>query len=329
VYGWGTWDGWVSGGPGGDEAAPDEAVPPVLARDPAVAGLGLVRARFGLTLNGHALLGTEIQHLRGTSGPTLVTGRFPANIDEIALGENTADDLHVHIGGHVTAEGPAGHRRLTVVGTAAFPPFDADPLAHGFLVLRGTTAALGFADECNTNDCFQNLAVSWRDGTDVDAAIRRVKRAGFDVERPSAGAEIRRLNEVDSLPRVLAGAVAAVAAIGLAHTFAVTVARRRRELAVTRALGFTRRQVRRVIVVQGLVLGLLSAIAGGVFGVVAARIAWAQAANAIGIPRGLPIAAGTVAAMLVAMAALATILAIPWGLAAARARPAVALREDR
>jgi hypothetical protein len=67
--------------------------------------------------------------------------------------------------------------------------------------------------------------------------------------------------------------------------------------------------------------------AGGVAGVILGRTAWAQAANAIGIPRGLPISLLTVAGVLAGMVALALALAVPAGFAAARARPAIAPRE--
>jgi hypothetical protein len=319
VYGWGSWDGWTEA----DDAAT------VLGDDPDVVGLSRIRPRFALTLNKHSLLGIESHHIKGAAGPTVVSGRLPIGADEIALGENSAQEIGAHVGGTVVAKVPKGRASLRVVGIAAFPAFDSDPLAEGFLILRSATERLGFPDECNSTDCFENVAVAWRAGTDLDAKVERLEKAGVKVTRPDAGAEIRRLNEVDSLPRALAIAVAVLAAIGVAHALGATVIRRRRELAITRALGFTRSHVRRVVLVQGFVLGVVSATVGGVAGVIVGRFAWAQAANAIGIPRGVPVAMTTLVLALLAMVLLPFVLAVAPSVAAARATPAAGLREDQ
>ena len=63
---------------------------------------------------------------------------------------------------------------------------------------------------------------------------------GLDFVAPSPSSEVVRLTAVDRLPRLVAGFLAVVSVITLAHAAAVTVRRRRRDLAMLRVLGFCR-----------------------------------------------------------------------------------------
>jgi ABC-type antimicrobial peptide transport system permease subunit len=66
----------------------------------------------------------------------------------------------------------------------------------------------------------------------------------------------------ESTPRPIAGVLAALAFGSLAHVLVSTVRRRRRDLAVLKALGFTRRQVMMTVAVQAtVVLGIALLIA--------------------------------------------------------------------
>ena len=322
VYGWGTWDGLVRSDDDGDTSA-------VMAADPDVDGVAALQIRFKLRLDGEETNGLPVENIEGRSGPTVVKGRLPVGPSEIALGSATAGALGTGIGSTVDAEGPAGTATLAVVGITAFPAFDADPLATGWTADRQVVDDLGWPAGCNDEtECFQTTAVVWRDGADVDTVVDRLRGSGFEVQEPEPGAEVLLIAEADGLPSVAAGVVALVAAAGLAHALTVTVARRRRELAVVRALGFDRAQVRRVLHVEGFVLGVTGGVLGAVAGLVIGGISWRAAARSIGIGPVLPSPTGLVTAVLVCVVALGVLSSLLPARFAVRATPAEALREE-
>jgi hypothetical protein len=329
VYGWGTWDAMVFSDqdPATQEVDPGE----VLSDDPDVAAAALVQHRFKLKLDGQVVNGVAVEAIRGRSGPTVVQGRLPAGLSEIALGSATTDALRAGIGATVEAARPeGGTARMTVVGIAAFPSVDGDSLAAGWTADRSAIDALGWPPGCNDEaECTERYAVTWRDGADVKAAAARLMGLGLTVDAPAPGAAVVLIGEADALPRVAAGVVALVAVVGLTHTLAVTIARRRRELAVVRALGFDRRQVRRVLHAEGLVLGVVGALTGGLAGVIIGGLAWRAAARAIGIGPHLPSSVGLVLAVLASVVALAALLSVVPARFAVRSAPAVGLREER
>lgn len=326
VYGWGTWDAFVS--TDDDEATPDADSAEVLLGDRDVATVALVQIRFKLELDGEVTNGLPVENLRGRSGPTVVDGRLPVGPSEIALGSDTADSLQVHIGSSIDVAGPDGTAPLEVVGIVAFVGFDGDPLASGWTTDRAAIDALGWPPGCNDEaECFQTVVAGWRDGVDDDALLRRLSDAGLSVDRPHPGGEVLLIAEADGLPGVAAGVVALVAAVGLAHTLTVTAARRRRELAVVRSLGFDRAQVRRVLHAEGLVLGVVGGLVGCVAGVVVGGLAWRAAARSIGIGPALPSAASLVAAVFAVVVALGLVLSIIPARLASRASPAEGLRD--
>ena len=149
-----------------------------------------------------------------------------------------------------------------------------------------------------------------------------------DGSRASPSPEVLLIAETEGLPRVAAGVVALVAAIGLAHALTVTAPRRRRELAVARALGFTRSQVRRVVYTEGLVLGVVGGALGTLCGLIIGRMAWHVAAGAIGIGSELPSTFVLITAIAATVAALGVLMSLVPAQLAGRTTPADGLHEE-
>ena len=287
--------------------------------------------RFKLRVDGELVSGVAVRQHGGGAWPTIVDGGPPRGAREIALGQDLLEQLGVAIGDDVAVEGPDGQQTdATVVGTFALPSYDSDPIGGAWLAERALLDELGWPAGCNEDsECFEPVAFDLRDGADADAVRHRLVELGFDVEPPSPGSEVRLLDEVDQIPTVAAVVVAVLAAIGLAHTLAVTRRRRGRDLSVARALGFDRRQVRRVLYVQGLTLGIIGALAGGIVGVAIGRLAWQQSARAIGIGANLPPIGGVVLAVIIGVVAIAVLLSVVPAHLAARTAAAEGLRDDR
>jgi len=87
-----------------------------------------------------------------------------------------------------------------------------------------------------------------------------------------AGAVDDALGQVFGLFDALAIVAVIVAALGIVNTLTVSVLERVRELGVLRAAGMTRGQVRRTVVVEAGILGLVGALLGIVTGLVAGAI---------------------------------------------------------
>ena len=87
-----------------------------------------------------------------------------------------------------------------------------------------------------------------------------------------AGAVDSALGEVFGLFDALAIVAVVVAALGIVNTLTVSVLERVRELGVLRAAGMTRNQVRRTVVVEAGILGIVGSILGIITGLVAGAI---------------------------------------------------------
>jgi ABC-type antimicrobial peptide transport system permease subunit len=114
----------------------------------------------------------------------------------------------------------------------------------------------------------------------------------------------------------------------LVHVLVVSVARRRREAGLLRALGLVRRQIAYSVWWQTTTIALVGLVVGLPVGIVVGRIIWQEFARSLGVlPESVvvpwvivTIAAGTVV--------VASALAVVPAVVAARARPASLLRSE-
>jgi putative ABC transport system permease protein len=99
------------------------------------------------------------------------------------------------------------------------------------------------------------------------ALLDRLDQAGMKINRSSTTADNRRtiaanLDIIAIMLLAMVALVALVGGLGLASTMSINVLERTREIGVLRALGAKTPVVRRVVLVEGLVIGLVSAIVG-------------------------------------------------------------------
>jgi ABC-type antimicrobial peptide transport system permease subunit len=175
------------------------------------------------------------------------------------------------------------------------------------------------------------LLVKWAPGADVAAAEKRAtKIGGADLFAqtavlPTAVADLAR---IEDLPLALGGFFALLACATVAHALVTTVRRRRRDLAVLRAIGFTRRQTRGAIAWQATLLAFAGLVVGVPVGIAVGRLAWRWLADDFPIVYVPP--AAVVAVLVVAgiAVAIANALAAGPAHAATRIRPAEALRVE-
>jgi ABC-type antimicrobial peptide transport system permease subunit len=161
------------------------------------------------------------------------------------------------------------------------------------------------------------------------AGARRTARAVPDAVRaiawPTAVADLSR---IEDLPLALDAFFGLLACATVAHALVTTVRRRRHDLAVLRAVGFTRRQTRGAIAWQSTLLAVAGIVVGVPVGIAVGRLSWRWLADDFPIvyvpPSALP-AVGAAAGIAIALAnAPAAGPAHP----ATRIRPAEALRVE-
>ncbi|WP_307827347.1 FtsX-like permease family protein [Planomonospora sp. ID82291] len=183
-----------------------------------------------------------------------------------------AEDLGVRVGDRVpvkTAE--AGTVELTVV--ALFDPQRAS--------LSGVTVPEAEFDRYFGQVGDSSIMVNARDGVAFDRARAAVDAAAdpYPTAKVASSTEVRSEfdESLDMMLMIITGLLGLsvlISLLGIANTLSLSVHERTRESALLRALGLTRPQLRRMLSVEALILGLIGALVGVVLGVV---YAWAAA----------------------------------------------------
>lgn len=326
-------------GPGGAQQA--ESLVADLKRNPA-----MDRITFGVAEQ-ILVNRTSVTVLAGRSerGPVLLStadGEFPATDHEIALGSSTMRQVHAHIGsvvqvGAVSPSGVARAGSFRVVSRVS-PPAD---VGTGGL---GSGAAMTFHGYTNLlcppgpeqSRCLNQFdaqmspavlagAVSGRSGS---AALHHYLTAyqSWGAKRPVIPTSLINFGQAVNFPLILDVVLAFFGAATLVHLLVVSVARRRREVGLFKALGFVNRQVAGVVCWQASTVALVGIILGVPLGVVAGKAAWNAFAVNLGVVPVSAIEVGALVVLAVAVLVAANILAAAPALAAARGRPGPLLR---
>lgn len=257
--------------------------------------------------------------------PPILAGRFPRAASEIALGEKTLAATGRRIGDDVTV-GIQGlpSNTFRVVGTVAMPGFSVgSSLGEGAVVPQ--SAVERFLDSPPVPETiFVRFAPDAR-----PAAVAKVIEALPGVASlavPKVPPELVNLGRVSGLPSLMAGVLALLAAAAIGHSLISGVRRRARDLAILKALGFVRGQVRTAVAWQATTLMVLSLVIGIPVGIGAGRWLWALAARALGIVSSPVVPSrGTLALVPLAIIVAVAVSALP-ARTAARTRPGDVLR---
>jgi predicted lysophospholipase L1 biosynthesis ABC-type transport system permease subunit len=244
--------------------------------------------------------------------PPLREGRMIRNDQEIVLGSATMDQLHKHIGD--TVETSSGN--LRIVGTATLPTIGQVHGGHtslGIGALMETTRVPGYdRNITGTGEYGPNvLFVRTRPGADEEVVRTRLGEASAQIsdsgglavtlaQRPS---EIVNANDIGSSPTILGVAVALSALSALVLALTAAVRRRRRDLALLKALGFTRRQLSATVAWQATGTVLVGLVVGVPAGVAFGRVLWGLFARQLDV-----LAEPTTPLVLIAVVILATLV---------------------
>ncbi|MER5355944.1 FtsX-like permease family protein [Kitasatospora sp. NPDC002551] len=202
----------------------------------------------------------------------MAEGQGPKNGKEIALDRKTADKGGYKVGDtvRVGSNGPVLEAKLTGIFTTD------DPVANsgGTLTLFDRATAQQLLLEPGR---YSSVVLAAKPGTSQDALLSEVNQKLKPEQQIEVrtGAELKAEDErlIERSSESIRTMLLAFAAISLfvgifiiANTFTMLVAQRTKELALLRAIGASRKQVTRSVLVEALAIGTLSAAAGLVAG---------------------------------------------------------------
>jgi hypothetical protein len=301
LYGW-NWSYAIDSPSGSD--VPPKAVA-LLGHDARVAGFA------GYNFADVEINGLTVPAILGRAnasvGPPLLSGHEIEAKNQIVLGAATlaalglkvGDTVHVSYGSKKDAPVYVPPTALEVVGTATMPAIGTSGALHpsmgtGALIPAGLEPA-SFKRALTQSDPNLNgptiVVVRLRTGVTQAAGLAFLQHVAADADKIMAAdpegagdtysvlgvqrpAEIVNYQSTGDTPAVLAAGLAAGAVVALGITLTASVRRRRRDLAVLKTLGFTRRQLAVTVAWQASVAAIVGIVFGVPLGVGLGRWLW-------------------------------------------------------
>ncbi|MDX6277326.1 MAG: putative transport system permease protein [Nocardioidaceae bacterium] len=250
------------------------AAPGVARADGSVDGMGL----FVVKKNGKLLGGTGAPTLAfnytaapNTNGDPTVTiakGRAPHGPHEVAIDERSARIAGYRLGDtvHMVTAGDVPRMTATLVGYAEFA---GGGLAGASLVFFDTATAQKLF--VHGEDVFTSVGLTAKKGVSqqqlVDAAKPLLTPGTEAVTGKTVADQFKSvidtvLGFLNTFLLIFAGIALVVGTFLIINTFSILVAQRSRELALLRALGASRRQVTRSVLIEATVVGVIGSTLG-------------------------------------------------------------------
>ncbi|MFJ8786375.1 ABC transporter permease [Streptomyces sp. NPDC102476] len=262
----------------------------------------------------------------------LSEGAAPHGANQVAIDSETAKRSGYKVGDtvRISVDGPV----LKPVVTGVFTTDDGNVTAGGSLALFDTATAQKLFGKPGTYDEIDVKAASGTSQTALQAALKKAlpaDRVETTTGKELADSQARLISSsMSGLKQgllVFAGIALFVGTFIIANTFTMLVAQRTKELALLRAVGASRRQVTRSVLIEAFVVGLVAAVTGLVAGIgIGAGLKSLMGTLGATVPDGpLVITPGTVGTAL-AVGVLITMLAA-WlpGRRAAKIPPVAAM----
>jgi putative ABC transport system permease protein len=307
-----------------------QAAARLLHRVPGVSGWSF-GSHGTITLGGALVPAIGIASGQGpVADPVLLDGRPPRSAHEIVLGTSVLRRAGRQVGQSVPVT-INGHRQVArIVGRAVFPDFGQGSFTPTSLGEGAEMVASVFAQPGQAPYNFMLLRFSPgpRRAADITSFERSMTAYCANAGLPACVVRDQRPNgvtnyaRIDGTPQVLA-AVLAVLGLAVLGQFAVLAGRRRRrDFAILKALGLSRRQVSSITAWQITTLTGIALAAGLPLGVAAGRWTWALFAYGLGISADAITPLKVLAVMVPAVILLANAVAFWPGRKTARLSPA-------
>ncbi|MEV5463418.1 FtsX-like permease family protein, partial [Streptomyces cellulosae] len=244
----------------------------------AASAIGVVQGFTAIAGKDGKLIGDGFQsqggNYWGSKDPRypLVSGHAPKGRGEILIDSATAKRTGYKVGDTVrmSVDGPV----LTPKITGIFTTDDGNVAAGGSLTLFDTTTAQKLFGKAGVYD---QIDVKAKPGVTQAALKAELDKTlpegtvetttGKELADDQAEAIARSMSGMQTALLVFAGIALFVGTFIIANTFTMLVAQRTKELALMRAVGASRRQVTRSVLIEAFVVGAVAAVAGLVAGI--------------------------------------------------------------
>jgi ABC-type lipoprotein release transport system permease subunit len=311
-----------------------------LRRDTAIERITL-GAFVEVNVNGRHVRTVAMTPVRGAALLSALDGRMPRGDRDIMLGVATMRATGARVGGAVQVRitDPAGvphETRFHVVGRASMNA-GTGGLGNGAVM---TTSAFVSA-QCPAGPGQHACERSVRQGLGTVVLVRAAPGAAGGAAlarhtgkyptltyRPAKPTVLVNFGESVNFPLLFAVALSVFGAATLLHLLLVSVASRRIEAGLLKALGFVRRQVAAAVCWQATAVALTGIATGTPAGLAAGRVLWRVFATNFGVVPVVVVEPVLIAALAAGVLAVANVLAAVPALLAARSHPARLLRAE-
>jgi len=283
---------------------------------------------------------------KGSMVFSLASGHNPNAAGQIGLGQTVLSLIHAHDGSVVSATitqgaGDSRTSKVKVVGTVVIAPSVGGSGLGSAAVLTiagieqlacGTGPKAKACDELitkkldgvNSWDVFIGVTHGAAGRATIAALDRRYRTYVVDQTLPT---DLVNFGEAVDFPLLLSVTLAIFGVATLAHLLFVSVGRRRRQFALVKVLGFTRRQVRAALYWQAATVALVGIVLGVPLGIVAGKLIWRAFATSVGAVPFAVVSGPSIVYLALAIAVVSIALATVPAVLGARIMPAEALRE--
>jgi len=310
----------------------------------------VTKIAYGVTgkyieVNGYAAETLLVDDVKGPLPFSLASGREPRGDHQMLVGTITLSAAHAHVGSHVTvsivnAKGAKSTGTMLVAGTVVIPPsFQTGGLGDGAVMTLAAAEGVACANASPRERCVAAIKATLTH-TSMGMAIAtantpegRATATGLDekyaaqLTERAAPTSLANFGQAVDFPLLLALTLALFGAAMLTHLLVVIVTRRRREFAVLRVLGFTRRQVSSSIFWQSTTTAVIGVVFGVPLGLLGGVVIWRDFVTSLGAVPATVIPALSIVVIAVLALVCALALAVVPAILTARISPGEALRD--
>lgn len=254
--------------------------------------------------DGAFITGTDTAELARIYQLDVIDGTLDLADGQVVLSEGLAESQAAGVGDTVSLEFPAGDQDAQVVGVYA------DSYVVGQAVVPFSTyeaASIPRQDSQVSVNAAEGVPQA-EVGAQLDSVVEQLPTVTVQNQEEFTDAQRAQVNQLLYLIYALLGLAIIIAVLGVVNTLALSVIERTREIGLLRAVGVSRRQLRRMVRLEAVAIAVLGAVLGIVmglvFGVVLQQAVADQGITDLAIPAGQLLIVVAVAAVLGVLAAV-------------------------
>lgn len=182
----------------------------------------------------------------------------------VAMDIGTAEDLGLSVGDQVDLEFPGSDQQVELVAT-----YDDNPAMGQYVV------PISVFDAAQVRPADSYVYIIREDGAsetqvraDLEKLVEDVPTVSLKDQEEFADEFKANINQLLFLIYALLGLAIVIAVLGIINTLALSVIERTREVGLLRAVGMSRRQLRRMVRLEAIAIAVLGAVLGVMMGVV-------------------------------------------------------------